>query len=116
MRGDFAIIGYLVDTRAWVATICTGPWGTDAAFMQRPTLPLDRVGAPPTVTRVSATVHWTVTQGLGAPPGSRNGHPAITNVSAARSTVAPAEARGLDETPVTVPPCGHINVLATVIA
>jgi hypothetical protein len=97
-------LDYLVDTRDCVATTWTGPCGTDAALMQRPTLPLDSVDAPPTATRVSATVHWTLTQGLGVPLGSTNGHPAITKVSAARSMVAPAEARGLDEMPVTLPP------------
>jgi hypothetical protein len=91
----------------------TAPCGACVAARHSPTLAAVSAGAPPAVTRAAAPAHCTVTQGLGALATLKT-QPAIMQVSATVRIGAPALARGLLGVAITVPPCGHIIVLATV--
>src|SRR5262249_59839562 len=87
--------------------------GAGWAARHSPTLAWLSTKSPPCFTRIAACTQFTVTQGCGGPLGG-NGQPAIVNVSDLRRTGAPALARVLPGTAMTVPPCGHISVLAVV--
>src|SRR4051794_12552867 len=103
--------------KACVCTTETGPCGAWSAARQRPTLSCDKVGVPLTVVSMFILIHCTVTQGCGTvptPTGSWNGQPAMVKVSVAKASGAVAFALVLDETIVTVPPCGHWREEATV--
>jgi hypothetical protein len=100
-------------TWLWVLATITAPW--TPAPMQRPTLTSFSTKSPACFTRVAGVVHCTVVQGEGA-PATTKGQPAMVKVSVARSTVASAVALVAPGLPVTVPPWGHIRVLAVVMS
>src|SRR5215510_258130 len=98
------------DCACWIRTV---PWGTLSAARHIPTLSLARTWFETTLLRIAVTIHWMRMQGWGVPGGSVNGQPAIVNVSVDRRVYAPSDfMRMLEQTTLTLPPCGHCMTLA----